>query len=199
MPARWLSQYSFRNGGSVASCCVTSYCSLVSFFCSSASLGFVYSVMESVPIPFSGGRTGISDAPGRGAIVQSATSADPPISATRTPRGTPMSGGWMRLPLHRFRRPTHLSRRPGAILDRPGLADVASSGVDASPRPPRAPRRTRIRRARAGHDVRRGPDAAEQRGVRLLRVAGAAARKPGGLRSDRRADLHVVELRGADE
>src|SRR5215510_13710090 len=41
MPSAWLSQYSLRNGGSVPSCWVTSYCIGLSFFFSSASLGFL--------------------------------------------------------------------------------------------------------------------------------------------------------------
>src|SRR5689334_2202722 len=42
MPASWLFQYSLRNGGSVPSCCVTSYWIGVSFFFSSSSDGFLY-------------------------------------------------------------------------------------------------------------------------------------------------------------
>src|SRR6185436_1625547 len=41
MPASWLSQYSLRNGGSVPSFWVTSYCIGVSFFFSSSSDGLV--------------------------------------------------------------------------------------------------------------------------------------------------------------
>src|SRR5437660_992020 len=41
MPSRWLSQYSLWNGGSVASCWVTWYCTWVSDRRSSASLGLV--------------------------------------------------------------------------------------------------------------------------------------------------------------
>src|SRR5688572_13762226 len=45
MPGSWLFQYSFRNGGSVASFCVTSYCSGVSFFRSSSSDGLAGAVI----------------------------------------------------------------------------------------------------------------------------------------------------------
>src|SRR5262245_26914357 len=45
-PRSWLSQNSFRNGGSVPAFCVTSYCAEVSFFLRSACEGFVYSFVD---------------------------------------------------------------------------------------------------------------------------------------------------------
>src|SRR5262249_38634202 len=56
MPAFLLSQKAFRNGGSVASCCVTWYCSGVSRFFRSASLGLEGFVIAPSPAtPRAGG------------------------------------------------------------------------------------------------------------------------------------------------
>src|ERR1051325_8428166 len=49
MPGWWLFQYSLRNGGSVPSCCDTSYWSSLSCFLSSASDGLVYCDMDLDP------------------------------------------------------------------------------------------------------------------------------------------------------
>src|ERR1051326_420722 len=58
MPGRGLSQNSLRKGGSVPSCCVTSYCSRVSRRFNSVSLGFVWSFIARSPTALGGSARG---------------------------------------------------------------------------------------------------------------------------------------------
>src|SRR5689334_5645760 len=75
MPSSWLSQNSFRNGGSVPSCCVTLYCMGVSFFWSSLSLGFLnVSVTFRSPFGVAGGDC--ATAPSEHAVVAMVNSAN---------------------------------------------------------------------------------------------------------------------------